>query len=71
VINFKQKVVMLLRAVLMLLLIGLLMTVGSQAIFPFVRPWEFAAYYSLGMAGALILLALGMLVNVLWRGLMQ
>ena len=58
-INFKQKIVMLLRAVLILLLIGLLMTVGSQAIFPFVRPWEFAAYYSLGTAGVLILLALG------------
>jgi ATP-binding cassette subfamily B protein RaxB len=52
-INFKQKMVMLLRAVLILLLIGLLMTVGSQAIFPCVRPWEFAAYYSLGTAGRL------------------
>ena len=55
------------RALMLLLMFGLLMIIISWFFFPFISPWEFAFYYAAGLAIVFVLFALGVLIGSVCR----
>jgi len=62
--SLAMKVALLFKALAVMLLLGCSVVGATQWICPFILPWEFVAYYGVGVIGVAIVVALVALFNV-------
>ena len=69
--NSSDKVMLLIRAMVVMLALGFVLIEISRWFLPFVSPWEFAVFYMAGSALAFFLIALGIFAISIWRRLFR
>ncbi|MDR6537207.1 hypothetical protein [Variovorax soli] len=69
--NSPDKLMLLIRAMVVMLALGFVLIEISQWFLPFVSPWEFVVSYVVGSAIAFLLVVLGIFAVSVWRTLFR